>query len=116
MPSEAKQAKILFHAFLGRIFDFELLSTGGESQNLLIQFAALLGAFNFVLAFILVPRYGLSTQSQAVLAVNAWHDEELGCACEPDGPFGRAGSRKCRPLGARAIGSCAAAPDFWITG
>lgn len=77
MPDEKKQFRILFHAFLGRIFDLELLSTGSESQNLLITFAALLGAFNFVVAFILVPRYGLSTQPQSVLAINAWHDEEF---------------------------------------
>lgn len=57
MPSEAKQIKILFRAFLSRIFDFELLSSGAESQNLLVQFAALLGAFNFILAILLVPRY-----------------------------------------------------------
>jgi len=77
MPSEAKQIKILFRAFLGRILDFELLSSGGESQNLLVQFAALLGAFNFVLAILLVPRYGTSMQSHATLIVNAWHDEEF---------------------------------------
>lgn len=77
MPSEAKQIKILFRAFLSRIFDFELLSSGAESQNLLVQFAALLGAFNFILAILLVPRYGTSTQSHAALVVNAWHDEEF---------------------------------------
>ena len=77
MPSEAIQIRILFRAFLDRIFDFELLSSGAESQNLLIQFAALLGAFNFVLAFILVPRYGTSTQAPAALIVNAWQDEEF---------------------------------------
>ncbi|HEU5234636.1 MAG TPA: hypothetical protein VFU50_17375 [Terriglobales bacterium] len=77
MLSEAKQVKILFRAFLSRILDFELLSNGAESQNLLVQFAALLGAFSFVLTILLVPRYGTSTQSHAALIVNAWHDEEF---------------------------------------
>ena len=77
MPNEAKQIRILFRAFLSRILDFELLSSGAESQNLLVQFAALLGAFNFVLTILLVPRYGTSTQSHAALIVNAWHDEEF---------------------------------------
>src|SRR5262249_13951557 len=77
MPSEATHIKILFNTFLGRIFDFELLSAGAESHNLLIQFAALLAALNFVMVVVLVPRYGTSTQARATLVVNAWHDEEF---------------------------------------
>ena len=34
----------------------------------------------------------------------AGHGEELGCASRPDGPPGRARSRKCGPLGAATIG------------
>ena len=39
----------------------------------------------------------------------AGHGEELGCASRPDGPPGRARSRKCGPLGARTR-SCPCLP------
>ena len=77
MRDELRQINILFHAFLGRMFDFELLSTGADAQNLFIQFAALIAAFNFVLTILLVPRYAISERSHAILIVNAWHDEEF---------------------------------------
>src|SRR5690348_112030 len=59
------------------MFEFELLSAAAESHNLLIQFAALLAALNFLMAVVLVPRYGTSTQAHAILVANAWHDEEF---------------------------------------
>ena len=77
MPDELKQIKILFHAFLGRMFDFELLSAGAEAENLFIQFAALLAAFNFILTILLVPRYAISGRPHAALVISAWHDEEF---------------------------------------
>jgi pimeloyl-ACP methyl ester carboxylesterase len=77
VPDERCQFRILFRAFLSRVVDLELLSPGGDIQKLTTQFAAILAAFNFVTAYLLVPRYLTSTQPHSLLVVNAWSDEEF---------------------------------------
>lgn len=77
MAWERTQFGILFRNLFLRIVDFELLSPDGDIHKLLIQVAAMLAAFNFVVVVILIPRYGLSPLSHSQLAVNAWSDEEF---------------------------------------
>jgi hypothetical protein len=57
--------------------DIEVLSTRGDIQKLLAQFAALLAALSFVLAFVMVLRYVGSTLPAAKLRIAAWGDEEF---------------------------------------
>ncbi|MBZ5575140.1 MAG: hypothetical protein LAP40_01110 [Acidobacteriia bacterium] len=77
VPSERRQFRILYRDFLFRMVDLELLSSQGDMQNLLGQFAALLGAFSFVLTVLIVPRYVGSRLPLPQLAVAAWGDEEF---------------------------------------
>lgn len=77
MLDERHQFRILLRSFFSRAVDLELLSPGGEINNLMIQFAAILAAFNFVVAYVLVPRYFTSTQPHSLLLVSAWSDEEF---------------------------------------
>ena len=76
MVSERRQFRLLHRDFLFRVVDLELLATHGDVQKLLGQFAALLGAFGFVLAVLIIPHYALALSPQA-LAVAAWGDEEF---------------------------------------
>lgn len=71
------QFRVLFRDFLGRSIDLDVLSAGGDAQNLLVQFAALLAAFSLVVAIEILPRYGTSRLPRATLLVNAWLDEEF---------------------------------------
>ena len=50
MPDERRQFRILYRDFLFRMVDLELLSASGEIQTLLVQFVAMLAAFNFVVS------------------------------------------------------------------
>ena len=77
MLDERHQFRVLFRSFFSRAVDLELLSPGGEIDKLMIQFAAILAAFNFVVAYILVPRYFTSIQPHSLLVVSAWSDEEF---------------------------------------
>jgi len=77
VPDERRQFRILYRDFLFRILDLELLSSRGEAQRLLSQFAALLAAFSFTFAIYFVPRYGLSTLPYATLSRLAWVDQDL---------------------------------------
>ncbi|HMJ62682.1 MAG TPA: hypothetical protein VK493_13010 [Bryobacteraceae bacterium] len=77
MPDERRQFGILFRDFLFRMVDLELLSARGEIQNLLGQLAALLAAFSFVLALLLVPRYTSSSLPRQRLLTAAWGHEEF---------------------------------------
>src|SRR5438034_291767 len=77
MPDERRQFRILYRDFLFRMVDLELLSARGEIRSLLVQFAAILAAFNLVVALLMVPRYGVSTMPQHKLIVAAWGDEEF---------------------------------------
>ena len=71
------QFRVLYGDFLGRLIDLDVLSAGGDVLNLLTQFAALLAAFNFVVAINILPRYGTAKLPRAVLLVNAWQAEEF---------------------------------------
>jgi hypothetical protein len=77
VPLERRQFALLHRDFLFRLVDLELLSSHGDIQKLLGQFAALLGAFSFVLAILLLPRYALSKLPEPQLAAAAWGDEEF---------------------------------------
>jgi pimeloyl-ACP methyl ester carboxylesterase len=77
MPDERRQFRILYRDFLSRMVDIEVLSARGDVQKLLAQFAALLAALSFVLAFIMVPRYVSSKLPPEKLQIAAWGDEEF---------------------------------------
>jgi hypothetical protein len=74
---ERRQFRVLFRVFLSRAVELDLLSPGGNVENLAIQFVALLLAFNFVVAYVMTPRYFTSPLPSAILRVNAWSDEEF---------------------------------------
>src|SRR5215472_7202110 len=76
-PRRTRQFRVLFRDFLGRMIDLEVLSTRGEPQAILAQFAAILAAVSFVLAIYLVPRYGTSPMPRMRLLTLAWLDEEF---------------------------------------
>jgi hypothetical protein len=76
-PDEHRQFLVLFRSFLSRMIDLELLASRGEIQTLLAQFAAMLGAFSFVMTIYLTPRYGTSPLPHATLMRLAWLDEEF---------------------------------------
>ena len=76
-PNQRRQFLVLFRSFLARMIDLEVLASRGEVQTLLTQFAAMLGAFSFVLAIYLTPRYGTSPLPHAKLLRLAWLDEEF---------------------------------------
>ncbi len=77
MPDERRQFRILYRDFLTRIVDLELLSARGDIQNLLVQFVAILAAFNFVVAVVRVPQFALSMLPREKLLVLAWGDQEF---------------------------------------
>jgi hypothetical protein len=77
VTNERRQFRVLLRSFLSQVVDVDLISPGGEMQTLGIQFAALLAAFNFVVAIVIVPRYGISPLPHATLMTNAWSDEEF---------------------------------------
>ncbi len=77
LPSRTRQFRVLYRDFLSRMIDLELLSSRGELQALLGQFAAMLGALSFVMTVYLVPRYGTSPLPHARLMTLAWLDEEF---------------------------------------
>lgn len=75
MLSERRQFRILYRDFLHRVVDLEVLSAGGEAQNLLVQFAALFAAFSLVIMVVISPAYRLSRLPIEELIVAAWGDE-----------------------------------------
>lgn len=77
MPSERRQFALLHRDFLLRLVDLELLSSHGDVPKLLGQFGALLAAFSFVLAVLIIPKYGTSQLPGRALSVAAWGDEEF---------------------------------------
>jgi drug/metabolite transporter superfamily protein YnfA len=77
MTDSRRQFRVLYRDFLGRLIDLDVLSSGGDAANLLGQFAALLAAFNFVLAIGILPRYGTTAHPRSVLLVRAWLDQEF---------------------------------------
>lgn len=77
MSPQRRQFRALFPSFLFRLVDLEVLSPDGDIQKLLIQGTALLGAVSFVIAVLLVPRYGVSPLPHQRLMQNAWIDQEF---------------------------------------
>jgi len=77
MPDERRKFRVLYRVFLARLIDLELLSSGGQVQNLLTQFAAMLAAFSFVIVVVRVPKFGLSGLPPEKLAIAAWGDEHF---------------------------------------
>jgi len=77
MPTAKKQLRILYRVFLFRAVDVSGLSGGSDTSNLLGQILAILAAFGFVLAYVLLPQYISSTLSKPRLLVAAWGDEEF---------------------------------------
>ena len=57
MPDERRQFLVLYRDFLRRIIDLDLLSARGEIEKLLVQFAAILAAFNFTFMVVVGPKY-----------------------------------------------------------
>jgi hypothetical protein len=76
MTDERRQFAILYRSFLLRIIDLDLLSARGDIRNLLGQLSALLAAFSFVLAVVVIPPYASSLPSKRLLRA-AWGHEEF---------------------------------------
>ncbi len=57
MPHERRQFLVLYRDFLRRIIDLEVLSAQGDIEKLLVQFAAMLAAFNFTFMVVVGPKY-----------------------------------------------------------
>lgn len=74
---ERRQFAVLYRSFLFRVIDLQLLSASGDVRNLLAQFASLLAAYSFVLAFIAVSHFSQSTAAQEKIIVGAWGMEEF---------------------------------------
>ncbi len=74
---ERRQFGVLYRDFLYRIIDLDVLTARGEIHKLLVQFAAMLSAFNFVVAIYQVQRFGLGGFTRAQLKAAAWSDEDF---------------------------------------
>ncbi len=77
MPDERQQFRILYRDFLSRMVDVELIAVGGDARSLVARFGAILISLSFIIAYLMVPRYGMSGHAQARLARLAWDDEEF---------------------------------------
>ncbi len=77
MPEARRQFRILYREFLARLVDLEILSSGGDVQKVLVQFAAMLAAASFTYAVASVPRYVQSTMPHRQLLVAAWSEQEF---------------------------------------
>lgn len=74
---ERRQFVVLYRDFLHRMIDLDVLTARGEIHKLLVQFAAMLAAFNFVVALYQVQRFGLGGLTRAQLRAAAWNDEDF---------------------------------------
>jgi hypothetical protein len=61
MPGERRQFRLLYRDFLRRIVDLDVLSSHGDIQKLLVQFASMLAAFSLTFLFVFGPRYVTGT-------------------------------------------------------
>src|SRR5689334_16568576 len=77
MALYAGQFRILYRDALVRLVDIEILSSRAEVRDLVARVGGLLAALSFVLAFLIVPRYAISTLPLSRLVVAAWNDEEF---------------------------------------
>ncbi len=73
MPEERRQFRILYRDFLRRVVDLDVLSAHGDVERLLIQFAAMLAAFNFSFLLFAGPKYltGQVPDAQVRIAVRS---------------------------------------------
>ena len=69
-----QQFRVLYHNFLRRMIDLEILSAHGDVQKLLGQFGTLLAAASAILALV---QGGLAYVPRDQLAIAAWSDEEF---------------------------------------
>ena len=67
MPAERRQFRILYRDFLRRLIDLDVLSSDGDIEKLLVQFAAMLAAFNFSFLLFAGPKYFTARVSPAQL-------------------------------------------------
>ncbi len=75
--AERRQFRILNRDFLARIIDVEVISSGGDTRAVLVRFAALMGGFSFLVAYLMVPRFAMSAWPHARLSRAAWSVEEF---------------------------------------
>ena len=73
MPEERHQFRILYRDFLRRVIDLDVLSSHGDMEKLLVQFAAMLAAFNFSFLIFAGPKYlsGAVPEAQLLIAVSS---------------------------------------------
>jgi hypothetical protein len=73
MPEERRQFHILYRDFLRRVIDLDVLSAHGDTEKLLVQFAAMLAAFNFSFLIFAGPKYltGQVPAAQLRLAIRS---------------------------------------------
>jgi hypothetical protein len=76
-PGARRQFRVLFHDFLARMVDLELLSSRGDIERLLGQFAAMLAALSFTLMANMTAIHLTSPLSSEQLAIRAWPQEEF---------------------------------------
>src|SRR5204863_5421859 len=69
--------RVLYRDFLARLIDLEVLSARAGIVNLFIQFAAVLAAFNFVVAIASTRQYATSPLPRDRLLIAAWSHEEF---------------------------------------
>jgi hypothetical protein len=77
MPGELRQFRILYRDSLRRIVDLDVLSSRGDVEKLLIQFAAMLAAFNFSFLMFAGPKYLLAKIPAAQLRMALSSDIEF---------------------------------------
>src|SRR5262249_13352446 len=76
-PLEKRQFRSLYRGFLRRFLDLELLSSRGNTQQLLVQIGALLAAFSFVLALSKSRQYFFASEKLTAqqFTVATWGDQ-----------------------------------------
>ncbi len=67
----------LYHLFLARMIDVEILSAGGDVRDLAVRSVSILSALSFVLAYLIVPRYTSTNLPRARLLFSIWNDQEF---------------------------------------
>ncbi len=77
IPDGRLQFRILFRDAILRMVDLDLLSARGDMQNLLTQFAAVLAAFDFVVAVLRIPQYVAARLPHEKVVIMAWGDQEF---------------------------------------
>jgi hypothetical protein len=77
VPDARLQFRVLYHDFLTRMIDLEVLAAGGGIANLLVQFAAVLASFNFVVLIASTRQHAMSDLPRERLLIAAWGHEEF---------------------------------------